>query len=115
MATKKTSKSATGKKAATKEYEIDHQRLESLVNSMADGVLSTNEKGEIVLYNGAALNVLDVNAIQKGDPIENVLKLTNENKEPLDVKLLTGLFVSNLRFASLLDIKFSALQFFYLA
>lgn len=86
MATKKPSKSANGKKASAKEYEIDHQRLESLVNSMADGVLSTNEKGEIVLYNGAALNVLDVNAIQKGDPIENVLKLTNENKEPLDVK-----------------------------
>lgn len=81
MATKKSQKNTV-----KQEYQIEHQRLESLINSMADGVISTNEKGEIVLYNGAALNVLDVNAIQKGDAIESVLKITNENREPLDVK-----------------------------
>ncbi len=66
--------------------DIDHQRLESLINSMSDGVISTDEKANIVLYNGAALNVLDVNSIQKGDPVDTVLKLTNEHGDPLDVK-----------------------------
>jgi len=65
---------------------LDHERLNSLVNSMADGVIATDEKGSIVLYNGAALNVLDVNAIKKGDAIESVLKLTNEKGDPLDTK-----------------------------
>lgn len=81
MTTKK-----TVKKIADKPDEIEHQRLESLINSMADGVLATDEKGIVVLYNGAALNVLDVNAIQKGDPIEQHLKLTNEQGDPLDTK-----------------------------
>jgi PAS domain S-box-containing protein len=66
--------------------ELDHQRLESLVNSMSDGVIAVDEQAKIVLYNGAALSVLDINAIQKGQPVEEVLKLTNENKDPLDTK-----------------------------
>jgi hypothetical protein len=32
------------------------------------------------------LDVLDINAIQKGDAIETVLKLTNENGDPLDTR-----------------------------
>lgn len=66
--------------------DINQQRLESLINSMADGVIATDETANIVLYNGAALNVLDVNAIQKGDSIADILKLTNENGDPLDVR-----------------------------
>ena len=68
------------------EAALERQRLESLVNSMADGVIAVDEKANIALYNGAALNVLDVNAIQKGDPIDTVLKLTNEKNDPLDTK-----------------------------
>lgn len=71
-----------------KTTENDHERLLSLINSMADGVISTDESGKIVLYNGAALDVLDINAIQKGDPIESVLKLTNESNDPLDTKAI---------------------------
>ncbi len=66
--------------------DMDHESLLSLINSMADGVISTDDLGNIVLYNGAALDVLDVNAIAKGDPIESVLKLTNEKNDPLDTK-----------------------------
>lgn len=68
------------------ENALDHQRLDSLINSMADGVIAVDEKANIVLYNGAALNILDVNAIQKGDAIDQVLKLTNSNKDPIDTK-----------------------------
>jgi two-component system phosphate regulon sensor histidine kinase PhoR len=79
-------KSVSKKQKNDKDQGLDHQRLESLINSMADGVIATDEKANIVLYNGAALNVLDVNAIQKGDSIETVLKLTNEQNDPLDTK-----------------------------
>jgi PAS domain S-box-containing protein len=70
----------------TDELKIEHERLQSLINSMADGVIATDENGKIVLYNGAALNVLDINSIQKNDPIEDILKLTNDRSEPLDTK-----------------------------
>jgi PAS domain S-box-containing protein len=68
------------------EFKLDHERLESLVNSMSDGVIAVDEKAKIVLYNGAALDVLDINAIAKGQPVEEVLKLTNANKDPLDTR-----------------------------
>lgn len=69
-----------------KNEKIEHERLASLVNSMADGVLATDEQGKIALYNGAALNVLDVNAIQKNDPIDKILTLTDEKDNKLDTK-----------------------------
>lgn len=65
---------------------LDTQRLDSLINSMSDGVIAIDERGKIVLYNGAALNVLDVNAIQKGDSIDSVLKLQSEAGDPVDIK-----------------------------
>lgn len=79
-------KAKTPLKKLSVDAQLEHQRLESLINSMADGVLATDVNGAIVLYNGAALAVLDINAIQKGDPIEKILKLTNENNDPLDTR-----------------------------
>jgi PAS domain S-box-containing protein len=77
---------AAGKKPVSKQATLDQQRFDSLINSMSDGVIAVDEKANIALYNGAALNVLDINAIQKGQPIEEILKLTNENNDPLDTK-----------------------------
>ena len=74
------------KQSSEHDEHLEHQRLESLINSMADGVIAVDEKANIALYNGAALNVLDVNAIQKGDCVDTVLRLTNENNDPLDTK-----------------------------
>jgi two-component system sensor histidine kinase ResE len=78
MATKKTSDSD--------QLKLEHQRLISLINSMSDGVIAVDEHANIVQYNGAALNVLDINAIQKGQSVDEVLKLTNEKSDPLDTK-----------------------------
>lgn len=84
MASKTNTKPRT--KTGSVQAVLDHERLNSLINSMADGVIATDEEGKIVLYNAAALDVLDVNSIQKGDLIEKVLKLTNENNDLLDTK-----------------------------
>ncbi len=66
--------------------QLEHQRLESLINSMADGVIATDEKCRIALYNGAALNVLDINKIQRGDFIDTVLQLWDDNGQKLETR-----------------------------
>ncbi len=65
---------------------LEYEQLESLINSMPDGVIATDENTNIMLYNGAALEVLDVNAIQRGDPIEKILKIFNDKSESLNTK-----------------------------
>lgn len=74
------------KSSDSEQLNLEHQRLISLINSMSDGVIAVDENASIVQYNGAALNVLDINAIQKGQPVEEVFKLTNDKSEPLDTK-----------------------------
>jgi two-component system, OmpR family, phosphate regulon sensor histidine kinase PhoR len=37
------------------------ERMGSLINSMVDGVFALDEEGKIVIYNGAAINILDLN------------------------------------------------------
>jgi len=66
--------------------ELEHKRLESLINAMADGVIATDEKCRIALYNGAALNILDINKIQRGDYIDEALELLDENGKALETR-----------------------------
>lgn len=64
---------------------LERERLTSLINSMADGVLAIDEKGKIVVTNGAALNILDVNTTLSGKQLRNILKLIDKNNQPLDL------------------------------
>lgn len=73
---------------AAKQATIDQQRLNSLINSMADGVLATDEAGKVVLYNGAALDVLDVNGDIKGRTLAQIMKLTDKDAQPVDIMRL---------------------------
>lgn len=65
--------------------ELERERLTSLINSMADGVIATDEQTNVVLYNGAALNILDVNSSMTGQKIANLLKLVDANNQPVDI------------------------------
>lgn len=65
--------------------ELERERLTSLINSMADGVIAIDEEATIVLYNGAALNILDVNSNMVGQKLQNVLKLVDKNNQPVDI------------------------------
>lgn len=67
---------------------VDHERLNSLINSMADGVIATDSEAKIVLYNGAALNILDLNSSMKGKTLPRVFKLIDKNNQPVDVNAL---------------------------
>jgi two-component system, OmpR family, phosphate regulon sensor histidine kinase PhoR len=65
---------------------IERERLTSLINSMGDGVIAIDEKLGIVLYNGAALNILDVNTSMTGMNICDVLHLVDRNNQPVDLR-----------------------------
>ncbi len=66
--------------------ELEHERLTSLINSMADGAIATNKAGNVVLYNGAALNILDINSSITGKPLSSILKLYDKNNQVIDIK-----------------------------
>ena len=74
------------KKNITPNAELERERLTSLINSMADGVIATDENTKIVLSNGAALNILDVNNTMAGKYVNDVLKLLDKNNQPVDIR-----------------------------
>lgn len=67
---------------------LERERLTSLINSMADGVLAVDEIGKIVVTNGAALNILDVNTTLKGKSLAKVLHLVDKNNQAIDIREL---------------------------
>jgi PAS domain S-box-containing protein len=67
---------------------LEHERLTSLIGSMADGVIAVDDSIKVVLYNGAALNILDLNSSMKGRSLKRVLQLTDNNGQPVDVQKL---------------------------
>jgi PAS domain S-box-containing protein len=68
--------------------QLERERLASLINSMADGVIATDELGKVVMYNAASLDILDRNTSIKDMAIESVLSLLDKHNEPVDVKQL---------------------------
>ena len=67
---------------------LEHERLESLIGSMADGVIAVDDAIRTVIYNGAALNILDVNNSIKNLPLKKFLHLYDNNGEAVDTESL---------------------------
>ena len=70
--------------------KLDHERLTSLVNSMADGVLAVDQDMNVVLSNGAALNILDVNSSLRGRRLGDVFTLLDKNNQHINVEELVS-------------------------
>jgi len=68
---------------------LQRDRILTLVNNLADAILSTDKDGIIRVYNAASLNLLDTNSSLNGQPIESVLKLHDQTNKP--VKLFHAL------------------------
>ncbi len=66
--------------------DIERERLVSLINSMADGVIAIDKKGKIAITNGAALNILDSNVSIAGKSIYNILKVLDKTNQEVDLK-----------------------------
>lgn len=65
--------------------QLEHERLNSLVNSMTDGVIALDEHGRIRLYNGAALNILDSNSSMQGGKLGSVFKPIDKDNISVDI------------------------------
>jgi two-component system phosphate regulon sensor histidine kinase PhoR len=65
--------------------DLEHQRLTSLINSMTDAVIAVDENCAVVVYNAAALNILDVNNIPVGNSIQTFIKPIDVNNQPVDI------------------------------
>lgn len=71
-----------------REEAFERRRLISLINSMTDGVVAVDNKHQVNVYNGAALNILDINTLANGAPIRSLFKLIDKNNQPVDIDQL---------------------------
>jgi two-component system phosphate regulon sensor histidine kinase PhoR len=65
--------------------QLEHDRLTSLINSMTDGVMAVDRFTNIVVYNGAAMNILDLNTSLQGKPLYHVMQLIDQYNQPVDL------------------------------
>lgn len=63
---------------------LQQHRLEALVNNIADGVLAVDDKAQVVMYNAASLNLLDLNIDLKGRRLNEVSKLVDDKGHKVD-------------------------------
>ncbi|MCA9344605.1 hypothetical protein KC946_02110 [Candidatus Saccharibacteria bacterium] len=68
--------------------EYEHDRLLSLINTMSDAVIATDETGKITTYNAAALDLLNTNKTLVDTPIDKVMKLTTGSGEEVSLSKL---------------------------
>ncbi len=65
--------------------KLEHERLNSLINSMADGVIAVDQYSRVQMYNGAALNILDINGSMKGHKLSTVFKPIDSDEQAVDI------------------------------
>ncbi len=59
--------------------QFERQRLLSLINNMGEAVIATDDKGKILLYNAATLNLLDTNQSLDNKSVDKILSLKDKN------------------------------------
>lgn len=57
---------------------IQKDRMLSVINSMGDAIINTDENGTIVTYNAATLNLFDTNDSLTGRKIDEIIPLKNQ-------------------------------------
>lgn len=67
---------------------LEHERLIALINSMADAVIAVDEHQVVVIYNGAALNILDLNIELREKKLNSLIKLIDRNDQIVDIEKL---------------------------
>lgn len=71
------------------ESKLQQERLHSLINSMRDAVIATDEKGVIVEYNAATLDLIDSNITLVQTPLKEAINFIDQNKQPIDILEIT--------------------------
>lgn len=60
---------------------LQYDRILTIINNLTDATFSTDEKGTVLMYNAASLDLLDTNDSIKGKNIGELFNLTNTDKE----------------------------------
>ncbi len=68
-----------------KQESLQRDRILTIVNNLADAVLSTDMNGIIKVYNAASLNLLDTNDSLNGRHIDDLLKLVDQSDSPISL------------------------------
>ncbi len=66
-----------------RQESLQRDRVLTIVNNLADAVLSTDMDGIIRVYNASTLNLLDTNDSLNGKHIDDVLKLVDQSNGPV--------------------------------
>ncbi|MBC7764827.1 PAS domain S-box protein [Microbacteriaceae bacterium] len=66
--------------------ELARDRILTIVNNLADAILSTDKDGVIQIYNAASLNLLDTNTGLNGKSIDSVVKLFDKDNVPVKLR-----------------------------
>lgn len=69
----------------SKDASFEHQRLLSLINSMADAVIAMDKEGKVLFYNGAALEVLNTNQNIIGVGLDKFMSVVDSNKRAVSL------------------------------
>lgn len=65
--------------ASRAQENLQRDRILTLVNNLADGILSTDNDGVIRVYNAASLNLLDTNSSLNGHHIDEIMNVSDQN------------------------------------
>lgn len=64
---------------------LQRDRILTLINNLADAILSIDQTGVVRVYNAACLNLLDTNRDLNGLHINEILKLHTKDGKPIDL------------------------------
>lgn len=67
------------------EETLQRDRTMTLVNNLADAILSVDKDGKIDVFNAASLNLLDTNQSLAGLKVTDILKLSDESNARIDL------------------------------
>lgn len=71
-----------------REEILQRESLLTLVNNLAEAVMTVDEDGKILVYNAAAIGLLDTNASLAGTAIDDILELHDEHKRKVRIRTL---------------------------
>lgn len=64
---------------------LQRDRILTIVNNLADAILSTDKNGIVRVYNAASLNLLNTNSSLNGQHIDDIVTLRDQTGKPVDL------------------------------
>jgi len=64
---------------------LQYDRILTIINNLTDATFSTDDKGTVLMYNAASLDLLDTNDSVKGKNIATLLNLTDTDNNPTNL------------------------------